>query len=99
VPFEDAVTLSFHYEKHRNEFTYQSEFEYQQAADAFMSAPLQAPVRECHRAAGDRVRFDRKNELFGVVAPSGFLKTFHRPSVKYKDLGYFRWECGRTDLS
>ena len=98
MPFEDALLLNFHYNKHKNEFAYASETEYQAAADAFMAGPAQPPLRECSRPNGDRVRFHRNERLFAVQAPSGWLKTFHRLSEKYISQGYFRWECGRTDL-
>lgn len=96
MPFADVITLNFHFDKHKNEFSFASEIEYQQAADAFMSGPLTSPVRECVRSTGDRVRFDRRTGWIAIQAPSGFLKTFHRPSQKWKDRVYFEWECKRV---
>ena len=98
LPFQDKLLLEFHYEKHRNEFNFASAAEYEAAADAFMSGQAKTPARECHRGNGDRVRFNRRSEYLAVQAPSGFLKTFHKPSAKYRDRGFFMWECGRTDI-
>jgi pyocin large subunit-like protein len=98
LPFADALLLQFKFEKHGDEFPFATEAEYEAAADAFMSQALTPPARECVRESGDRVRFNRTTRFLAVQAPSGFLKTFHRPSDKYMKLGYFRWECGRTDL-
>lgn len=96
VPFANAITLNFHFDKHKNEFSFASEIEYQMAADMFMSGPIIPPVRECFRATGDRVRFDRKTGWLAIEAPTGFLKTFHCPSQKWKDRVYFEWECARV---
>ncbi len=85
LPFADVITLNFHYDKHKNEFSFASEIEYQIEADKFVNGAAVPPVRECHRKSGDRVRFDRNTGYFAVVASSGFLKTFHRPSQKFKD--------------
>lgn len=98
MPFADALLRDFKFEKHGKEFPFGTPAEYEAAADAFMMAALAPPARECTRPTGDTVRFNRTNRFLGVRAPSGFLKTFHRPSEKYIALGYFRWECGRTDL-
>jgi pyocin large subunit-like protein len=96
VPFEDNLVLQLHYGKHKNEFTFGTEIDYQTAADAFMGGAVIAPVRECTRPNGERVRFNRRTREFGVVAPSGWLKTFHKPSEKYISFGYFSWECSRN---
>lgn len=99
MPFEDSLVLKLHYAKHKNEFSFASEIDYQAAADSFMTGPPAAPTRECVRPDGDRIRFNRRNGFLAVQAPSGLLKTFHKVSDKYVQLGYFRWECGRTDVS
>jgi hypothetical protein len=98
LPFADAMLRAFHYEKHRNEFTFANAVEYEAAADAFMAAQIKPPVRECVRNAGDRVRFNRKTGDLVVQASGGTLRTYHRPSQKFVRLGYFRWECGRTEV-
>ncbi len=98
MPFEDELVLKLHYGKHRGEFTFADENEYQTAADQFMAGAPVPPIRECRRANGDRVRFNRTNGYLGIEAPTGFLKSFHRASDRYIALGYFKWECGRTDL-
>jgi len=97
LPFEDDLALQLHYLKHRNEFSFPSEIEYQAAADEFMASPLEPPARECVRPDGDRVRFNRRDRFFAVQAPSGWLKTFHRPSCKRINQAFFNWECGRTE--
>lgn len=96
MPFESALLRDLHHGKHRNEFVPQfvSGVEYERAAEAFMNAVVVPPVRECIRANGERVRFNRRTRELGVVAPAGFLETYHRPSEKYVFLGYFQWECG-----
>jgi pyocin large subunit-like protein len=66
LPFADVITLNFHFDKHKNEFSFASEIEYQIAADAFMSGIANPPVKECTRITGDRVRFDRKSGCFAV---------------------------------
>ena len=101
MPFETEFALTFHFSKHKNEFTNcASEQEYQDAADAFMSAPIrsQSAIRECVRSNEDRVRFDRTTGFFGVQAKSGWLKTFHKPGDRYIFQAYFKWECWRPDI-
>ena len=93
MPFANALVRGQHFDKHRSEFSFVDEFEYEAAADMFVQTYLKDPVRECTRSNGDIVRFDRRSRNLAVVAPSGFLKTFHRPSDKFRDLGYFKWEC------
>lgn len=87
-----------HYEKHQNEFEFGDDGAYENAADAFMAGTPRPPIRECFRVAGDRVRYNRKTGEMAVIAPSGFLKTYHKISEKFLHLGYFKWECGRIDL-
>jgi hypothetical protein len=99
LPFENDVALDLHFFKHKNEFTFASKEEYQAAAEAFMAAPIKPPVRECFRANEDRVRFDRTTRFLCIQAKSGWLKTFHRPSEKFIHQAYFKWECGREDVS
>jgi pyocin large subunit-like protein len=99
VPFEDDLGLNFHFDKHKAEFLFTSADEYQAAADEFMSIPVKPPMRECTRTNGDRVRFNRGDGCFAVQAPSGWIKTFHKPAEKYIFLAFFKWECGRVDVT
>jgi pyocin large subunit-like protein len=96
LPFESEYLLKTHYAKHKNEFTFSSENEYQEAADAFMSSPVKPPTHECFRVNDDRVRFDRNTKELCIQAKSGWLKTFHRASEKFILQAYLKWECGRN---
>jgi pyocin large subunit-like protein len=96
MPFANDSVRDLHYQKHINEFPFISAVEYEAEADAFMAGAAIPPARECTRANGDRVRFNRNTRYFVVQAASGNLKTFHKISDKFMALGYFNWECSRT---
>lgn len=93
MPFADAVAMNLHFQKHRNEFNFASEIEYQNEADKFMAGTVQPPTRECYRTSGDRVRYDRNSGYFAVAASNGNLKTFHKPSERYREQCFFKFEC------
>lgn len=97
LPFQDEYGRKSHFDKHKNEFNFASDVEYEAAADAFVNGVAVPPVREGVRPNGERVRFNRRSREFAVVAPSGFIETFHCPSDKYISLGYFEWECWRVN--
>ena len=96
MPFENPWIRNFHHEKHKKEFAFATDFQYEAEADKFMAGVPIPPARECHRKNGDRVRFNRTTKYLAVEAKSGYLKTFHKPSEKYIALGYFSWECGQV---
>jgi hypothetical protein len=103
LPFETELQLNLHYDRHKNEFVdlhvFNSSVDYGLAADQFMNGVPAPGTRECRRSNGQRVRFNRTQRIMAIEAQSGFLKTFHRPSDKNMRLGYFKYECARTDVT
>jgi hypothetical protein len=105
MPFANDYERDIHFKKHGSEFGAATEIQYEQMADAFMTGPMVLTMRECVRPNGtDRLRINIANKHFGVaVVASAILKTyyivpFHR-SVRHQGIvGFYNFECARTDV-
>lgn len=95
MPFVSKDARLDHFDRHRSEFSFKNDKEYEEAAEKFMSGTVTEPTRQGIRPRGDRVRYDRVSGCLGVIASSGILRTFHRPSDRFRHKAYFEWECGK----
>jgi pyocin large subunit-like protein len=87
-----------HFERHRHEFKFANEFEYELAADKFLGTPKTPTTQECTVQRGERagrvVRYDSSSDLFGVLAPDGLILTFFKPSSIFTTPAeYFKRQC------
>jgi len=105
MPFSNPDERAIHFKRHGHEFAASSEIEYEQMADAFMTAPLVLTMRECSRLNGaDRIRINIANSHFGVaVIASAVIRTFyvvpiHKVIRRGGIVGFFNYECARTDI-
>lgn len=95
MPFADAHLLRWHSDRHRREFGFPDETAYLAAAEAFMAGAAAEPTKECFRANGDRLRFNRHLNWFGVAQPDGTLRTFYQPKERNIASGFFKYQCRR----
>jgi len=105
MPFANAFERDIHFKKHGSDFGAATEIQYEQMADAFMTAPLTLTMRQCVRPNGtDRVRINIANKHFGVGAVASaiiqtyYIVPFHRYVRRNGIVGFFNYECARTDI-
>jgi pyocin large subunit-like protein len=102
VPFEFDGDRIDHYDRHRFDFGYADELEYERAADAMMAEPLSADLHEGVRPEGDRVRYRISTNEFVVLRADGFLRTYYCPDPdvhgEATNWDYFVAECQRVFL-
>ncbi len=77
--FSNANSLARHYVDHGSDFGCASAVEYEVLADEFLGAARPAHVQERLRTKGDIVRFDPITDSYGVIDPSGVIRTFFKP--------------------
>ena len=77
--FSDAVERASHYSDHGGDFAAINEAVYEAMADRFMGKAMTVQMHECPRRSGDRVRFDRVTNEFGVVSSAGIIRTYYVP--------------------
>jgi filamentous hemagglutinin len=77
--FASEKLLNKHFEKHGDDFDVSDADSYLSAAEGFMNKNPSASILEKVRADGDRVRFDRSTNEFGIVTPGGVLRTYYKP--------------------
>lgn len=105
MPFANDQERALHFKRHGHEFQAANALEYENMADAFMTAPLAITMRECVRPNGtDRVRINIANKHFGVgVVQSEIVQTFyivpmHKVIRRGGIVAFHNYECARTDL-
>ena len=81
IGFANALKLAEHASKHGSQLGAVSDNEYLNLAKAFLSAPLGGAnaTQECIDADGDIARFNKRTDEFGVVSPSGIIRTYFKP--------------------
>lgn len=83
-----------HLDKHRLEFNWVDQFEYEERADEFLTKALTPTLRECHRHIdGALVRYDTATGEFGILHADGFIGTYHYQT--HRGLDYFERNCQR----
>jgi hypothetical protein len=102
MPFASPDERAIHYKKHGLKFGAADELQYEQMADAFMTAVLTLTMRECVRPGGiDRLRVNIANKHFGVgIVQTTTIRTFyivpiHSINAHGGIAGYFTYQCGR----
>jgi pyocin large subunit-like protein len=68
-----------HFANHAADFGASSDSHYEELADVFLSKPRTADMFECRRALGDRVRYDRATNEFGILSSKGIIRTYFIP--------------------
>jgi hypothetical protein len=72
--------LISHFSDHAGDFSATTESEYEALADRFLNKPKTSQMHECSRLkGGDRVRFDKVTNEFGVVSPGGVIRSYYIP--------------------
>lgn len=79
--FADATELQTHFSDHAVDFAALTPSDYEALADAFLSKPATADMRECTRSKGDRVRFDKVTNEYGVIDNKGVIRTYFVPKM------------------
>jgi hypothetical protein len=79
VPFANPRQLSIHFVKHAHKFGLNTEREYEEMADAFMSQPLNADLFEGISPYGSlrRYRLHGTTLYFGIAVRVTVIITFH----------------------
>ena len=87
-----------HFQKHRHEFSFQTDQEYEEAAIALFAADLSATLLECVRPSCDFVRLDMVFDYFGVMAINLFICTLYRPRPRSGETrrDYFNRQCSKN---
>jgi len=105
MPFANSTERTIHFAKHGHEFGAATEIDYENLADAFMGGPLTLTMKECTRPNGtDRLRVNIANDHFGVAVVAGnilvtyYIVPFHRKHRRGGIVGFFTFECARTDV-
>lgn len=105
MPFASPNERAIHFAKHGHEFGAATEIDYENLADAFMGGPLTLTMRECTRQNGtDRLRVNIANDHFGVavvarnIVVTYYIVPFHRKHRCGGIVGFFTFECARTDV-
>ncbi len=81
-----------HFDKHRREFNWIDQFDYEERADEFLTKPASVQLRECtRRTDGATVRYDTSTGEFGILHKEGFIGTYHFKT--HRGLEYFMREC------
>ena len=98
--FLDEEAKQDHFDLHGDDFDAASSDEYEALAIAFLGSDMmEATMVECVRKNGDRIRFDKASQAFGVCDKDGNLRTFFKPSPLVHghrtNLQYFESECGK----
>jgi pyocin large subunit-like protein len=98
LPFIDAYERQSHFQRHQHEFKppFQSEFDYEAAAETFMDAPKTPTHTGCIKRSNEcRIRFDITNRHIAVQRKDGKILTYHVVwQSKIADV-YVKWECSR----
>jgi hypothetical protein len=81
-----------HFDKHKLEYNWADQFDYEEQADGFLTDPLKPTQRECRRLRdGALVRYDSLTGEFGILHASGYIGTYlYR---RHRGLEYFEKEC------
>jgi hypothetical protein len=77
--FESVEQLKLHFRKHGGDFGASNANEYEQMADEFLGGDKQEGVHECVRACGAKLRYDPRNEAYGVLDAQSIIRTYFRP--------------------
>ena len=82
-----------HFDRHRLEHHWTDQFEYEEAADRFLTSPLHPPAVECVRRDGTKVRFNSLTCEFGILRADNCISTyFYRRTNGH---AYFEEQCGK----
>ena len=106
MPFASEMQRDIHFQSHGHEFGAADAAQYEQMADAFMTSPRTADMREgVRRHFRHRIRFDDSTFHFGVavVGPPEVLLSFYIPSAakvanRGGPPGFFVRELTRTSI-
>jgi pyocin large subunit-like protein len=77
--FASHTHLLSHFGDHASDFSVSTLMEYEELADHFLSKPSTPDMHECPRKQGDKVRFDKKTNEFGVIGSDGVIRTYFIP--------------------
>ena len=103
--FPSSAERDYKFDKHvirGREFTYASSLEYEANADRFLGGPLDSDTMECVRVKhdgtiGDKIRYNRRTEEFGVLGNDGIIRSYFRPDPNVhkmpSNLDYFNKTC------
>ena len=75
--FKTEQLLSEHFEKHRDEFTYQTMQEYEQGAVAVIENPN--ALHKTELEDGDDVYYLEETNEFVIVSPDSYIRTYFKP--------------------
>ncbi len=83
--------------RHGSEFSVATAVEYETLADAFLGVVKEDGTLECTRKSGELVRFNPRNDKFGILTVDGYVKTFMvivpLQNARQTNLEYFQWNC------
>lgn len=100
MPFEFDGDRIDHYDRHRFDFHYADDMEYERAADAMLAEPLSTDLCEGVRSDGDRIRYRISTNEIVVARADGFLRTYFCPDPaihgEATNWDYFVAECQRV---
>jgi pyocin large subunit-like protein len=99
--FDSLIERHDHWQEHHGDFEPPpcGEVEYEEKADAFLTAPpLPGRFLECTRANGRLCRYDLVTREYGVLSADGCLVTYFKPQpgVRHKhptNEAYFWANC------
>jgi pyocin large subunit-like protein len=77
--FANHFELLSHFGDHAADFSVSTMEEYEDLADHFLSKPSTPDMHECPRSKGDRVRFDKITQEYGVLGKDGVIRTYFIP--------------------
>ena len=88
--FEIGTRLD-HFDRYKREYSWVDQYEYEQAADTFLTKTKVAPLMECIRKRDDAlIRFDPSTSEFGILHKSNYIGTYfmrrHRGTEYFQDL-------------
>ncbi len=103
--------LTQHWALHYAEFpSLTTEAEYEEAADRFLTKPLDRDTLECYRTRPDgtrgaRVRYNTVTQEYGILGQDNYIRSYYiagpvsptnpRGHRLPTNLDYFRWDCAR----
>jgi pyocin large subunit-like protein len=94
--FRTQYELTLHFVKHGVRLGVATEAEYLMKADLFLGGPLTSGTTPCVRVSdGDRLRFNERAQLFGVLIADNHIRTFYKFTPPPRDFRWFSSQCTR----
>ena len=76
---KNQFTLKSHYDRHKGDFDFSSEYEYLQAAREFLETPATETTQSFYSTQGTYFRYNTATNEFGIINQFGGISTYFKP--------------------